>query len=327
MHKRFIGLWRLAPLALLLATVGAGAQEYPVKQVTMIVPFAAGGPTDVVGRALAKAMSKVSRGQFTVENTAGAGGTYGATRAARAPADGYTILLHHMGQATAPALYPKLAYDPVGDFEPVGLLVNVPMALVARPGFGPNNFKELLAHVRDKKEQIKVGNGGIGSASHLCGLLLTSRLGLAVQTMPYKGTGPALKALEAGQIDLLCDQTSNALAGIKADKIKVYGVTTRARLASLPAVPTIAEDVLPGFEIMVWHALYAPKGTPKPVIDQLAAYLQGSLKDAEFKAAMAQAGADLVGSEQARPEALRSLLKAEIDKWTPLIRKAGVYAE
>lgn len=324
---RWTMLARLAPLALLVAACGASAQDYPAKPVTMIVPFAAGGPTDVVGRALARAMSKVSRGQFSVDNTAGAGGTYGTSRAAKAPADGYTILLHHMGQATAPALYPKLAYDPVADFEPVGLLVNVPMTLVARPGFGPSNLKELLAYMRDKKEPVRIGNAGIGSASHLCGLLFTSRIGMAAQTMPYKGTGPALKALEAGQIDLLCDQTSNTVADIKAGKIKVYGVTTKARVATLPNVPTMAEDGLPGFEILVWHALYAPKGTPKAVIDQLAGYLQASLKDAEFKAAMVPLNADLVGIDMARPEALRSQLKAEIDKWTPLIRKAGVYAE
>jgi tripartite-type tricarboxylate transporter receptor subunit TctC len=232
-----------------------------------------------------------------------------------------------MGQATAQALYPKLGYDPVTDFEPVGLIVNVPMTLVARPGLAPSNFKELLAYMREKKDQVKIGNAGIGSASHLCGLLLTSRLGLAAQTMPYKGTGPALKGLEAGQIDVLCDQTSNTMADIKGDKIKVYGVTSKARLAALPNVPTMAEDGLAGFEILVWHALYAPKGTPKAVVEQLSGYAQASLKDPEFKAAMAALNADLVGADSAKPEALRTYLKAEIEKWTPIIKKAGVYAE
>jgi tripartite-type tricarboxylate transporter receptor subunit TctC len=318
---------RIASLALLLFATAACAQEYPVKPVTMIIPFAAGGPTDVVGRALAKAMSRASRGQFNVENTAGAGGTYGATRAAKSAPDGYTLLLHHMGQATAPALYPKLGYDPVADFEPIGLLVNVPMTLVARPNLGPSNFKELLAYMRDKKNQVKIGNGGVGSASHLCGLLLMSRLELSAQTMPYKGTGPALKGLEAGAIDVMCDQTTNTMAEIKGDKIKVYGVTSKNRLSALPNVPTMAEDGVAGLEILVWHALYAPKGTPKAVIDQLSGFIQASLKDPEFKAAMVALNVELVGAESARPEALRAYLKAEIERWTPLIKKAGVYAE
>lgn len=317
----------LAIPACLLCATRAAAQDYPAKAVTVVVPFAAGGPTDVVGRALAKAMGKASKGQFNVDNTAGAGGTYGAMRVAKAAPDGYTVLLHHLGQATAPALYPKLAYGPVADFEPVGLLVNVPMTLVARADLAAANLKELQAAMRDKRGQLKIGNAGVGSASHLCGLLLMSRLDLPAQTIPFKGTGPALKALEAGQIDVLCDQTTSTMADIKAGKVKVFGVTSKSRLAALPNVPTLGEAGVAGVEILVWHGLYAPKGTPSAVIKQLAGYLQASLKDPEFKSAMAAMNVDLVNADSAKPEALRSTLKAEIDKWTPFIKKAGVYAE
>lgn len=311
----------------LLAAGAAGAQDYPAKPVTLVIPFAGGGPTDLVGRALAKAMAKSLRQPVNVENTGGAGGTFGAGRVAKAAPDGYTILLHHIGHATAQALYPKLAYDPAGDFEPVGLAVNVPMTLIGRPNLAAANLQQLVALMKHEKGQLKLGNGGIGSASHLCGLLLLSRLEAESQTVPFKGTGPALKALQAGQLDVMCDQTTNTVDEIRADKVKVYGVTTRKRLAALPNVPTMAEDGLAGFEVIVWHGLYAPRATPKSVVEQLAGALQAGLKDAEFKAQMKELGADIVASDSAKPEALRLFLKAEIDKWGPLVKKAGVYAE
>ena len=256
-----------------LALLGVGeaaAQEYPQKPVTVIVPFAAGGPTDTVARLLGVAMGKSLKTQIIVENVGGAGGTIGAARVAKAAPDGYTLLLHHIGQATAPALYRKLPYDAVDDFEPIGLVNDVPMTLVARKDFPPKDLKELIAYVKANKDKVTYANAGLGAASHLCGMLFMTAIDTDLTTVPYKGTAPAMNDLLGGQVDFMCDQTTNTTSQIKAGKIKVYAVTTKTRVPALPEVPTMDEAGLPNFEVSVWHALYAPKGTPRPVVDKLA---------------------------------------------------------
>ena len=280
-----------------------------------------------MARLLGVAMGKSLKTQILVENVGGAGGTIGAARVAKAPPDGYTILLHHIGQATAPALYRKLPYDTIGDFEPVGLVNEVPMTLVARKDLPPNDLRELITYVKANKDKVSYANAGLGAASHLCGMLFMSAIDTDLTTVPYKGTGPAMNDLLGGQVDFMCDQTTNTTSQIKAGKIKVYGVTTKTRVPSLPDVPTMHEAGLPNFEVTVWHALYAPKGTPKPIVDKLVRALQDALRDPTVKQRFAELGAEPVAESRATPEALRAHLKAEIDKWAPIIKKAGVFAD
>jgi tripartite-type tricarboxylate transporter receptor subunit TctC len=290
-----------ATLALLLPVLAWG-QTYPSKVVTIIVPFSAGGPTDTVTRLIAQSMSKTLGQQVIVENVGGAGGTIGATRAAKAAPDGYTLLLHHIGMATAPALYRKLPYRPLDDFEPIGLITDVPMTLVAKKEFPSKDLRELVAYVKSNKDKISYANAGLGAASHLCGMLFMSAIDTDLTTVPYKGTAPAMNDLLGGQVDFMCDQTTNTTSQIKAGKIKVYGVTTKKRVPSLPEVPTLHEAGLPGFEVAIWHGLYAPKGTPKPVIDSLAAALQQALRDPLVKTRFAELGTEPVSADRARPE-------------------------
>jgi tripartite-type tricarboxylate transporter receptor subunit TctC len=321
---------RLVPLiacAMSLGVAPAFAQQYPAKPITMIVPFSAGGPTDTVARLLGKAMGDQLKQQIIVENVAGAGGTIGAARVARAAGDGYTIFLHHIGMATAPALYRKLTYDPIKDFEPIGLVTDVPMTLVAKREFPAKDLREAIAYTKANKAKVTLGNAGLGAASHLCGLLFLSAIETDLTTVPYKGTGPAMNDLLGGQIDLMCDQTTNTTSQIKADKIRVYGVTTRKRVPSLPNVPTLHEAGLPNFEVAVWHGLYAPKNTPKPVLDRLATALRSALKDPTVKQRFNELGTEPESDDRAQPEALRAHLKAEIEKWGPVIKNAGVYAD
>ncbi len=313
--------------AALLAGSIAFAQQYPSKPITMVVPFSAGGPTDTVARLLAQAMNKEIKQQVLVENVGGAGGTVGAGKVARANPDGYTLLLHHIGQATAPSLYRKLPYNAIEDFAPIGLVTDVPMTLVAKKDFPAKDFKELLDYVKANKAKVTYANAGIGSASHLCGMLFMSAIDTNLTTVPYKGTGPAMNDLLGGQVDFMCDQTTNTTSQIKGGKIKAYGVTTKTRVPSLPDLPTLHEAGLANFEVAVWHGLYAPKGTPKPVIDRLAKALQVALKDDNVKQRFAELGTEPVPQNRATPEALRAHLKAEIDKWAPVIKKAGVYAD
>ena len=304
-----------------------GAQEYPNKVITMIVPFTAGGPTDTVARLLGVPMTKMVKQQVIVENVDGAGGTIAANRVAKATPDGYTILIHHIGMSTAPALYRKLPYKPLEDFEHIGLINEVPMTLVAKKDFPAKDLKELIAYVKANKDKVNYANAGLGAASHLCGMLFMSAIQTDVTTVPYSGTAPAMNDLLGGQVDFMCDQTTNTTSQIKAEKIKVYGVTTKKRVASLPNVPTMDEAGLKGFEVSVWHALYAPKGTPKPVIDALTKALQVALKDDNVKQRFAELGTEPVAENRATPAALGAHLKAEIDRWGPIIKKAGVYAD
>ena len=305
----------------------ASAQEYPTKVITMVVPFAAGGPTDTVARLIGAPMSKTLKQQVIVENVVGAGGTIAANRVAKSAPDGYTLLIHHIGMSTAPALYRKLPYNPITDFEPIGVINEVPMTLVAKKDFPAKDLKELIAYVKANKDKVNYANAGLGAASHLCGMLFMTAIQTEVTTVPYGGTGPAMNDLLGGQVDLMCDQTTNTTSQIKAGKIKVYGVTTKKRVASLPNVPTMDEAGLKGFEVSVWHGLYAPKGTPKPVIDKLTKALQAALKDDNVKQRFAELGTEPVAENRAAPAALHAHLKAEIDRWSPIIKKAGVYAD
>ncbi len=309
------------------AAQSAQAQDYPSKPITMIIPFAAGGPTDTVGRLLAQSMGNTLKQQVIVENVGGAGGTVGAARVARSPADGYTIFLHHIGQATSATLYRKLPYDTINDFEAVGLVTDVPMTIVAKTGLPPKDMKELIAYVKANKDKVSYGNAGVGAASHLCGLMFMSALQAQMTVVSYRGTGPAMNDLLGGQIDLMCDQTTNTTGQIKGGKIKAYGVTTKTKVPALPDLPTLDSSGLPGFEVAVWHGIYAPKATPKPIVDKLAGALQAALKDPVVVSRFAELGTEPVSQDKATPAALAAHLKAEIAKWAPVIKAAGEYAD
>jgi tripartite-type tricarboxylate transporter receptor subunit TctC len=318
----------LAALALSAGSFGAAsAQDYPSRTVTMVVPFAAGGPTDTVARLVAESMSRSLGQQVIVENVGGAGGTRGAGQVAKSAPDGYTVLLHHIGQATSATLYRKLPYNVLTDFEEVGLVTDVPMTMIAKAGLEPKDIPGLVAYVKANKDKVIYGNAGVGSASHLCGMLFMSALGTQMTTVPYQGTGPAMNDLVGGQIDLMCDQTTNTTGQIKAGKVKAYGVTTPNRLKSLPDIPTFKESGLPGFEIAVWHGMYAPKGTPKAAIDKLNAALVAALQDPKVVARFADLGTEPVALERATPEVHQKFLEAEVAKWKPVIEQAGVFAD
>jgi len=316
-----------AAAALAFAAAQSGAQSYPTKPVTLIVPFAAGGPTDIVARQLAQAMAKTMGGTVLVENKPGAGGTLAVEFVAKAPADGYNVLIHHIGMSTAPALYRTLRFNPMTDFEYIGQVVDVPMTLVANKDFPPKNYAELIPYLKANKDKVNYANAGLGAASHLCGLLFMSTIEIDLQTIPYKGTAPAMTDLQGGQVQLLCDQTTQTTSLINTGRIKAYGVTTREKVSSLPGVATLDSQGLKGFDLAVWHGMYAPKGTPKAATDKLNAALQAALKDPGFRDAMDKLGAIVVPPAKQTPEGLRTFLKAEIDKWTPIIKKAGQYAD
>ena len=259
----------MVPLALWAGSVTA--QDYPTKQISLAIPFAAGGPTDTLGRNLAVVMSQQLKQQVIVENVPGAGGTIASNRVAKAKPDGYSLLLHHIGMSTAPALYRKLTFNPLTDYEYIGQVADVPMTVIAKTGLPPDNLAELIAYVKKNKEKLNLGNAGLGAASHLCGLLFMSRIEADITTIPYNGTAPAMTALMGGQIDLMCDQTTNTTGQIEAKSIKAFAVTTAKRLAipSLKDLPTLDESGFKGFEVTIWHGLYAPKGTPPDVLAKI----------------------------------------------------------
>ena len=308
----------------LLLTGTANAQKYPDKPINLVVPFAAGGPTDTIARLLATNMSKTLGQTVVVENVAGAGGTIASAKVAKSKPDGYTIYIHHMGMATAQALYDKLPYDPLKDFEYIGQVADVPMVLLGSKNFPPNNFKELEAYIRANKDKVTMANAGPGAVSQLCGLIFQSRLGVRVTTVPYKGTGPALTDLVGGQVNLLCDQTTQTIPFIKDGKVKVYGVTTPKRLSALPNVPTLDEQGMKGFDVKVWHGIYAPLGTPKPILDRLNAALKKALTDPDLKARLDSSNIDIVPVSKQNGESLKAHLDAEINRWGPIIRKANI---
>ena len=319
---------RLAFAVLCLGVASAAlGQQYPIRQVTMLVPYAAGGPTDTVARVVGQAMSKPLGETVIVENKPSAGGILAPEQTKNAKPDGYTILIHHVGMATTPALYRQLRFNPLTDFTYIGLVNDVPMTLIARANFPAKDFKEFLSYIKANKDKVTYANAGIGAASHLCGMLFMSAIQTDFLTIPYKGTGPAMNDLLGGTVDFMCDQTTNTTSQIRSGKVKVYGVTSPKRVASLPEVPTLDEQGLKGFEVGIWHGLYAPKGLPKPVLDKLVGALQEAVKDTHVKQRFSDLGATTYPPEKATPAALQAHLKAEIDKWGPLIKKAGVYAD
>ena len=307
--------------------LGALAQDFPVKPITMVMPYAPGGPGDVITRVFAAAMQKPLGQQIVVENPAGASGTIGTTKVARAKADGYTLLMIHVSHATNQAMYKSLPYHPVDDFEPIGRATSGPMLIAARNGFPAKNLTEFVAYAKANAPKISLAHAGVGSASHLCGLMLMNALGVKFNEIPYKGTGPALNDLLGGQVDLLCDQTSGTVPSIKAGKIQAYAAAGRTRIPSLPDMPAIAEAGVQGMDINISFGLYAPKGTPKPVLDKLSAALQVAVVDPEVRARLEAMGISAVPVELARPEALRAHLKNEIDTLGGLLVKAGVKPE
>ena len=313
--------------SLTLSTQAFSQAVFPDKPIALVVPFAAGGPTDVVARMISIPMGKALGQTVLVENAVGAGGTIAAAKVARAAPNGYTIFLHHMGMSTAPALYKKLAFDPLKDFEYIGQVVDVPMTLLARKDFPATNFAELQTYVKAQGNKVSLANAGLGAVSHLCGLLLQSQLGVELNTIPYSGTGPAMNALLGGQVDLLCDQTTQTVPLIKDGRVKVYGVTSLTRLAALPDVPTLNEQGLKGFEVKVWHGMYAPKGTPAPVLEKINAALRVAMQDPMVKQRLADLSSDIPSADKMTPAGLRTHLEAEIAKWAPVIKKAGIYAD
>lgn len=306
----------------------AMASNWPDKPITLVVPYSAGGPTDVVARLIAIPMGQSLGQSVLVENTVGAGGTIAPNRVAKAKNDGYTILIHHMGMATAPALYKNLPYDPLKDFEYIGQVLDVPMTLLSRKDFPANNFQELQAYVKKNQDTVSLANAGIGAVSQLCGMLFMHQLGVKLTTVPYKGAGPAMNDLMGGQVDLLCDQTTQTVPVIKDGKrAKVFGVTTPERLSSLPDIPTLNEQGLKGFDVKVWHGMYAPKGTPKEALEKINKALNVALQDGNVKARIADLSSDLVSPEKATPEGLRKHLTAEVARWAKVIKETGVTAE
>lgn len=313
--------------ALLIGAGAAQSQDYPTRPVTMVVPFAAGGPTDTVARLVAQSMSKTLGQQVIVENVGGAGGTIGAARVAKADPDGYTLLLHHIGQATSATLYRKLPYNAKTDFAPVGLVTDVPMTIIAKKDFPAKDLKELVTYVKANPDKVTLANAGVGAASHLCGMLFMQALGTPLTTVPYKGTGPAMNDLVAGQVDLLCDQTTNTTGQIKGGAVKAYAVTTATRVASLPDLPTTKEAGLGAVEVAVWHGIYAPKGTPDAVVTRLSDALKVALKDDVVKQRFGELGTEPVSDARATPKALGDFVASEIERWKPVITAAGVYAD
>ena len=319
----------LISAALLLGVATAALADYPEKPVTVVVPFAAGGPTDKVARDLGDVLRKQLNQTVIIENVGGAGGTLGAAKVAKASPDGYTVLLHHIGMATAPALYRKLPYDTLGDFEYLGLINEVPMTLVGRSTLPATNFAELRKWIDANKGKINLANAGLGAASHLCGLLFQQSLGVDMTTVPYKGTAPAMTDLLGGQVDLMCDQTTNTTQQIEGGKVKAFGVTTAKRLSTpaLAKLPTLDESGLKGFNVTIWHGLYAPKGTPKAVVERLNTALRAALKDPEFIKREEALGAVVVSDGRLAPAEHRKFVEAEIQKWGPVIKAAGQYAD
>ncbi|SFT89636.1 tripartite tricarboxylate transporter substrate binding protein BugD [Mesorhizobium sp. YR577] len=316
----------LATTAVLTLSSAAWA-DYPERTITVVVPFAAGGPTDTVTRLVAEAMSKDLGQQVIVENVGGAGGTLGAGRVASSEPDGYTLLLHHIGMATSATLYRKLAYDTLNDFEYVGLVTDVPMTIVARKDLEPTDLKGLVEYAKANKDTVTVANAGIGAASHLCGMLFMSAIDTSLVTVPYKGTGPAMTDLLGGQVDIMCDQTTNTTKQIQGGTIKAYAVTSAKRLDVLPDVPTAEEGGLPGFQVGIWHGIYAPKGTPAEITERLSKSLQVALKDPNVIARFAELGTVPSSEADATPAALKAKLESEIARWKPVIEAAGQYAD
>ena len=316
-------LFTLSVISLAFAGTSQAA-DYPSRPITLVVPFAAGGPTDVVARTLGVEMGKVLGQPIVIENKLGAGGTIAAAYVSNAKPDGYTYFIHHNGMATATALYPNLKYDPLQSFEYIGEVVDVPMTLLGSKNFPPNTMQEFIEYAKVNGDKINLANAGPGAVSQLCGSLLQQALGAKFTTIPYQGTAPAMSALLGKQVDVLCDQTTQTIPHIAADNVKFYGVTTLNRIQKLPDAPTLDEQGLKGFEVKVWHGIYAPKNTPAEALDKFNAALKTALKSPAFTEKMAGLGAEIVSEERQTPESLKKWVKSEIDKWTPVLKAEGM---
>jgi tripartite-type tricarboxylate transporter receptor subunit TctC len=322
--RSLLGVALAATVALAAGTVSAAAQSYPAKPITIIVPAAAGGPTDTVARLMADSMGRTLGQQVLVENLGGAGGTIGMARLAKAPADGYTLAVWHVGQSTAPALYENLKYNVIEDFDSIGRITDVPMTVVGKADLPIKSIGELIGWMKEKQKGVTYAHAGIGSASHLCALLLMHATGTEMTAVAYRGTGPAMNDLLGGQFDMMCDQTTNTTNQIKEGKIKGYAATTPARLKVLPNLPTLDESGLKDFEVSAWHAMWAPKGLPAEATGKLVGALQIALKDEKVIERFASLGTEPVAQAMATPEALKAKLAAEVAKWGPVIKAAGV---
>jgi tripartite-type tricarboxylate transporter receptor subunit TctC len=315
-------------LALILAACQLGGGGYPEQEITIVVPFAAGGPTDTVTRLVAEPMAAELGVEIIVQNVEGAGGTVAAGQVASAEPDGYTVLMHHIGMSTAPTLYPTtLAYDPLTDFEMIGLVTEVPMTFIGSPNFEPNTMEELITYVEENIDTVTYANAGIGAASQLCGLLFETATGLDLTEVPYDGTGPAMDDLLGDQVDFMCDQTTNTAERILAGEVKAYAVTTAEPVESLPDVPTTEEAGLGDVQVTVWHGLYVPAGTPQEAIDALNSALAAALQDESVITRLGELGTAPVAQDRVTPDAHRAHLEAQIELWRPIIEEAGVTAE
>jgi len=312
---------------LAFAAVSAPAQNYPARTINLIVPFAAGGPSDALARLVAQSMSATLGQQVAIENVTGAGGTLGAAKGAQSRPDGYTMLLAHIGQSASVTLYRKLPYDPVGAFDAIGLIAEVPMVVVGRKDLPPKDIGELIGFIKANKDKVTYGNGGVGSASHFCGLLFMSAVQAEMTTVSYRGSGPAMLDVLGGRVDLLCDQTTTTTSHMRSGTIKGYAVTMKARVPAAPELPTLSEAGLRDFDLSVWYGLVVPKGTPKPIADQLSAALRAAISDATVVKRLAEFGAQPVSPDRATPDAFAAFLRADVAKWAPVIKAAGVFAD
>lgn len=328
MRKLFVGV--AGPVAAILLSMSAmgsaAAQSFPSRPIILIVPAAAGGPTDAVSRLVAESMGRTLGQQVVVENVGGAGGTIGMTRVAKSPADGYMVTVWHIAQATAPSLYDNLRYNVIDDFDSIGRIADVPMTIVGKSGLEPKTAKDLIDWIKQRKAAVTYAHAGIGSASHLCAIMFMSAIDTQMTALSYRGTGPAMSDLLGGQFDMMCDQTTTTTAQIKDAKIKGYAATTKERLKILPDLPTLDEAGLKNFEVTAWHAMWAPKGLPADVQKKLSDALQTALKDPKVIERLAALGIEPVKPEQATPEALSAHLKAEVAKWSPVIQASGAKA-
>lgn len=306
----------------------AGAQNYPARPVTMVVPFTAGGPTDVVARLVGEHMSKTLGQQIIIENVVGAGGTTGITRASQARPDGYTIMMGHMGtHGAAPALYPRLRYDPTTDFEPVAMAAGTPILLVARKDFPPQDLKEFVAYLRANTAKLNQAHAGVGSVSFTACALLNAQLKLKFTQVAYRGTGPALNDLVGGQVDFMCDQIVNLVEQVKAGNIKAYAIATAERSPALPDVPTTQEAGLPDYQVTAWNAVFAPKGTPVDIVTKLSAAIDQALDDPNVRKRLLDLGGVIPPKPQRTPAWLGNFVKSEVARWTPILKATGAAGE
>jgi tripartite-type tricarboxylate transporter receptor subunit TctC len=320
-RRTFVAI--LAALGLTWGALPAGAQDYPTRPITMIVPFAAGGPTDLFARIVGEHMSRTLGQQIVVENVVGAGGTTGTTRAKRAAPDGYTIIMGHMGtHAAAPALYPNLAYNPETDFEPIGLVAGTPILIVTRKDFPAKDLKEFVDYVKANESKMNAAHAGVGSVSYTTCTLLNSIMKVKPTAVPFNGTGPALNALLGGQVDYMCDQIVNLVSQIEGGAIKAYAIATPERSPALPNVPTTKEGGLPEYEVSAWNAMFAPKGTPQPIVDKLTNALDKALNDENVKKRMLELGSVMPEGPERGQKALADHVKKEVARWTPVLKAA-----